>query len=195
MENNNEFFDDLNEFLVEQEVSDLGINIEDEEFRLLNEEQANFMLRRVGEIRLEQDKLNAECDRNIQAHADRVNLYRENKASGLSSAISYFTTMLEDFARNDTASTGKKSCKLAYGTLQFRKVAPKFVYNDVDLKEFVENSENGLVDYINTTTVTKVDKARLKKAVVVEEGVAYINGKAIDGIEVEPEDIKFDLKL
>lgn len=191
----NDFCEDLNEFLVEQEASEFGINIEDENFRVLNEEQANFMLRRLSELKFEEDKLNAECDRNIQAHADRVNLFREQKLSGIQGAQNYFKSMLEDFARNETASTGKKSCKLAYGTLQFRKVAPKFVYNDVDLMEYVSNENNGLAEYINETTVKKVDKTRLKKAVTIEDGLAYINGQAISGIEVEPETQKFDLKL
>lgn len=192
---NNEFFDDLNEFLVEQEVSDLNIDIDNEEFKILNEDQANFMLRRMSELKLEEDKLNAECDRNIQAHADRVNLFREQKLSGILAAQNYFKTMLEDYARNEIASTGKKSCKLAYGTLQFRKVAPKFVYNDVELMEYVNNENNGLVEYINETTIKKVDKAKLKKAVTIEDGYAYINGQAISGIEVEPESQKFNLKL
>lgn len=187
-----EFLDELYESIADEEAEQLGIDINDEKYRILDDSQANFFLRRLGELNAENQKINEMCDAEIKAFVEKVNSYRESKLKTNKGTIDFFSTLLERYAHSQLEGTKKKSLKLPFGTLQFRTVPEKLSYTDSDivLKTLENNNLNELI-----RTKKEIDKTNLKKAVSVVEGKVFLNGIELEGIEVEPEQTSFSVKI
>lgn len=187
-----EFLDELYEAIVDEEAEQLGIDINNEEYRIVDESQANFFLRRLSELKAENDKINETCDAEIQAFVEKVNKFRESKLKTNKGTIDYFSTLLERYAHSQLDGTKKKSLKLPFGTLQFRTNPEKLNYtnSDIVLKTLENNNLNELI-----RTKKEIDKTNLKKAISIVDGKAYLNGIELEGIEVESEQTNFSVKI
>ena len=80
---NSDILDSLFEAITEEEVRDLGIEIEKENFAITSDEQANFFLRRLEEVRSEKDKINNTCNQEIERFTVRVNNFRAKETLSL----------------------------------------------------------------------------------------------------------------
>lgn len=187
-----EFLEELYDLIVDEEAEKLGINISDEKYHIMGDSQANFFLRRLSELEAENQKINEMCDAEIQAFVDKVNKFRESKLKTNKGTMDYFNTLLEKYAHSQLDGTKKKSLKLPFGTLQFRTSPEKLNYVDpeVVLKMLQNNNMNELV-----RTKTEIDKTNLKKAINIIDGKAYLNGVELAGVEVEPPQTSFSVKI
>jgi len=200
MNTNNEFeifgessdiLDSLFDEITEAEVKELGIEIENERFAITNDEQANFFLRRLQEIRSEKDKINTTCNNEIERFVAKVNNFRAKEILSLENTENYFSALLESYAKKQLEGSKKKSLKLPFGTMSFKKGQRKMVYDDEALMEFIKN--NNLNDFIRTKE--EINKAVLKKAISInDDGLAILNGQTVDGITTTPPETSFSIK-
>lgn len=187
---NNSFLTDLLSFVEEIEVAEL--NLEDKQgFQIETVDQANFIARKVKELRAEREEAMETAKKQIEAYQDKVNAWLESVTKPLDNQEAYYLNLLETFARTKLDGSNKKSLKLIEGTLQFRKQQPKYEYTDNVLLDYVKEN---LPDLIKRKVTESVDKTALKNKATIKDGRLYIDGKLIPGVVVEEQDDKFDVK-
>lgn len=184
------FLSSLNDFMEVKEVEDLNIDTQDESFRINTKEQAGFFIRKVQEVRNQAANINETADKEIERLSRRINEWRQKELNKCGSAENYLTTMLQDFALNELSGSDKKSIKLPFGTLGFKKQQDKYEYDDAILLAHLQLNE--MNDYIQLKPSPK--KAELKKIGQVIDGELHVNGTAIPGITVTAQDEKFEVK-
>lgn len=188
---NSDILNALFDEITEEEVKELGIEINDEKFAITSDEQANFFLRRLEEIRSEKDKINNACNNEIERFVNKVNSFRAKETLSLDNTEKYFICLLESYARKQLEGSKKKSLKLPFGTMSFKKGQRKMVYEDEALMTYIKN--NNLVDFIRTKE--EINKAELKKAVELQEdGNVTLNGQVVEGITTLPAEETFSVK-
>lgn len=184
--------DDLYEMVIDQEATDLGIDIENPNYAILSEEQANFFLRRVSEIREEKDKIDSLCNDEIEKFTEKVNAFRQQRLKTFEGTESYFLKLLEKFASATLDGTSKKSVKLPFGTMQFRKSADKYEYDDTQLMEFLTKNKKQFSKYIRTKE--EISKTDIKKDAIVTNGKLIIESIEIPGVSVTEGQTSFSVK-
>lgn len=191
----NELLKDLDNEVTDKEVEELEINLEDNAFEITNENQADFFLRKIKELQEENDAINSACDLKIKLYNEKVNEFREKNVKQNKNTIEYFTNLLQSYANNVIKENPKKkSIKLPFGTLQYKKQAANFSYTDEQsVVKFLENLN--LNQYINVTTKESLKKTELKKNLVVYEDGIFLDGHRIPNTEYIPEEQKFSIKI
>lgn len=190
-ENIMSLLDEMYNDIVDDEAKKLGINVEDENFRVMDANQANFFLRRLDQINKEKKEINDMCDKEIEDFINRVNSFRNSKTITLDNTSNFFTSLLEKYAQNELSHSNKKSLKLPFGTLQFKKSLDKYEYEDEKVLAFIsDNNLSGL-----TRTKIELSKKELKSALVIEEDKIYLNDKEIEGVKITPGSTSFSIKL
>jgi hypothetical protein len=185
------FLEELHNYMDKEEVKELNINItEDDSFQIVNKEQAGFFIRKIQEARQEAEEINENANKEIERISNKVNAWREQELSKCASTEAYILNLLKNFAEKELSDTDKRSIKLPFGTLAFKKQQDKFDYDDAALLQCLEN--NKLEDYIQRKPSVK--KAELKKTGTVKDGKLYIDGVLIEGIVITPQDDKFEVK-
>lgn len=188
---NSDIMDSLFESITEEEVKDLGIEIENEKFAIVSDEQANFFLRRLEEVRSEKDKINNTCNQEIERFTARVNNFRAKEMLSLENTERYFCTLLESYARKQLEGTKKKSIKLPFGTMSFKKSPTKMVYDDEVLMNYIKT--NNLVDFIRIKE--EINKKDLKSHLTTsEDGVVMLDDQVVEGITTMPGETTFSVK-
>ena len=188
---NRELLDSLYEEITEAEVEELGINIESDAFAITNDGQANFFLRRLDEIRNEKDKINNTCNTEIEKFTQKVNDFRAKELKTLENTENFFITLLENYARIQLQDSKKKSLKLPFGTLSFKKSPAKYIYDDEQVMNFIKSNE--LSQFIRVKE--EINKRDLKSALTInEEGIIKLNGMQIEGVTITPGEEIFNIK-
>lgn len=188
---NGDILSELYEEITDAEVEELGIDIENERFEITTEEQANFFLRQLSEIRGQQDKINMTCNKEIERFTSKVNEFRAKRISSLQSTENYFVSLLENYARVQLADSKKKSMKTPFGTLGFKKGQAKFNYDEESLMKFIKSHE--LSQFIKIKE--EINKKDLKAAILIDDnGAPLINGELVEGITITPGEEKFTVK-
>ena len=188
---NSDILDSLFEAITEEEVRDLGIEIEKENFAITSDEQANFFLRRLEEVRSEKDKSNNTCNQEIERFTARGNNFRAKETLSLENTERFFCTLLENYARQQLEGSKKKSIKLPFGTMSFKKSPRKMVYDDEVLMNFIKS--HNLNDFIRIKEeINKKDlKSQLK---ITEDGIVTLDDQVVEGITTMPGETTFSVK-
>ena len=186
-----ELLGELNNSVIEDEAAALGINVEGDNLRVVDDSQANFFLRRMEELNKEKNGINDVCDKEIEAFVNRVNKFRNSKLATADNTMNYFSLLLEKYAQSELVGSKKKSIKLPFGTLQFKKSVDKYEYEDEKVLAFInKNQMIGL-----TRTKVELSKKEIKEAITIVEDKVLLNGKEVEGITVTPGETKFSIKL
>jgi phage host-nuclease inhibitor protein Gam len=183
--------DDFKESIIESEAKELGLLEADENYRILDDEQANYFLRRLEELEKDKEETITLCKSEIEKFTKRVNDFQESKLNTLNNTENYIKNLLKIYAEEKLADSKKKSLKLPFGTLQFRKSQDKYEYeDDVVLNYVQENNINNCL-----TTKVSLNKSELKKIGTIKDDKLYINDKEIPGITITKGTQTFDVKL
>ncbi|PTY93009.1 host-nuclease inhibitor Gam family protein [Heyndrickxia sporothermodurans] len=185
----NSFLDDLLSFVEEAEVEELDLTTVDEGFSIQNMDQANFIAKKVKEVRAEMEEAAETAQAYLESYQEKISNWLEKTQNPLRNQEAYLLRLLENFARTKLEGSNKKSLKLIEGTLQFRKQQDKYEYEDNVLLTYAENN---LPQFIKTKL--SVDKTELKKKATVKNGELYIDGVLVPGVTVTAQDEKFDVK-
>lgn len=196
MDNNELIMNELEEFMLAAEVEELKVKLandteEDGTLLVKNKSDADFYIKQINKLKEQKEEINSFVDQEVERQMRLYQEYRENRLRPLDSQIAFYEEALKTFAMNEYAETNKKTIKLPNGTLSIKKQQPKYVYNDDEVLEFLQ--ENNLNDYIRTKA--EVNKKDLKKnAVINNNNQLIINGKEVPGVVVIPQEDKFEVK-
>ena len=190
------FMDELEQFMLKAEVEELKVKLaedveEDGTLLVKNKSDADFYLRQINKLKQQKEEINEFVDQEIERQLRLYQEYREDRMRPLDNQIAFYENALKTFAMNEYAETNKKTIKLPNGTLAIKKQQPKYVYNDEQVLEFLQ--ENNYKDYIRTKA--EVNKKDLKKnAIVNNNNELIIDGKVVPGVTVIPQEDKFEVK-
>ena len=188
--------DELEQFMLAAEIEELKVKLagdteEDGTLLVKNKSDADFYLRQINKLKQQKEEINEFVDQEIERQLRLYQEYREDRMRPLDNQIAFYENALKTFAMNEYAETNKKTIKLPNGTLAIKKQQPKYVYNDEQVLEFLQ--ENNYKDYIRTKA--EVNKKDLKKnAIVNNNNELAIDGKAVPGVTVLPHEDKFEVK-
>ena len=188
---NGDILNALYDELDEQEVEELGIEIQDERFQITSEGQAFFFIRKLEETRRQRDKIVTTCQNEIDRHTRRVQAFCEKETRTLTNMENYFLTLLENYARAELSESKSKSLKTPYGVLSFKKSPDKYDYDEDALLATMK--EKGYTQFVKTKE--SLNKKDLKAAIEVgEDGLPKLNGEYISGVTITPGEEKFSVK-
>ena len=188
--------DELEQFMLAAEIEELKVKLagdteEDGTLLVKNKSDADFYLRQINKLKQQKEEINEFVDQEIERQHRLYQEYREDRMRPLDNQIAFYENALKTFAMNEYAETNKKTIKLPNGTLAIKKQQPKYVYNDEQVLEFLQ--ENNYKDYIRTKA--EVNKKDLKKnAIVNNNNELVIDGKVVPGVTVIPQEDKFEVK-
>ena len=188
--------DELEQFMLAAEIDALKVKLagdteEDGTLLVKNKSDADFYLRQINKLKQQKEEINEFVDQEIERQLRLYQEYREDRMRPLDNQIAFYENALKTFAMNEYAETNKKTIKLPNGTLAIKKQQPKYVYNDEQVLEFLQ--ENNYKDYIRTKA--EVNKKDLKKnAIVNNNNELIIDGKVVPGVTVIPQEDKFEVK-
>lgn len=188
--------DELEQFMLAAEIEELKVKLagdteEDGTLLVKNKSDADFYLRQINKLKQQKEEINEFVDQEIERQLRLYQEYREDRMRPLDNQIAFYENALKTFAMNEYAETNKKTIKLPNGTLAIKKQQPKYVYNDEQVLEFLQ--ENNYKDYIRTKA--EVNKKDLKKnAIVNNNNELVIDGKVVPGITVIPQEDKFEVR-
>ena len=188
--------DELEQFMLAAEIEELKVKLagdteEDGTLLVKNKSDADFYLRQINKLKKQKEEINEFVDQEIERQLRLYQEYREDRMRPLDNQIAFYENALKTFAMNEYAETNKKTIKLPNGTLAIKKQQPKYVYNDEQVLEFLQ--ENNYKDYIRTKA--EVNKKDLKKnAIVNNNNELVIDGKVVPGVTVIPQEDKFEVR-
>ena len=188
---NNDFLKDLESFIEQEEAKDLGLDVEADTLKIQTPSQADFFLGLLNKAQKEVDNINAMCDSKIEQTTERVNRFREQNISGLSSQINYYKMLLETYVVEELANKKKKSMKLTEGTLGIKKQADRIDYDEEIVLDYLKEHHP---DLVRVKTKEEIDKTNLKKLADSINGALVIEGREVNGITVTPQPDKFYIK-
>lgn len=174
----------LHEFLDQEE------QIEDERFKVTDDEKANWALRKVKQFE-DRKKENFAL---AEAEISKVEEWLEIVNADIQNSIEYFQSLLAEYAFNLKKQDPKmKTVKLPNGNLSFRKQQPQWNLDDETVLQALKKSNR--TDLIKVTE--KPMLADIKKVFVVVEGKAVDpdTGEVVEGITIEERQEKFGVKV
>lgn len=174
----------LHEFLDKQE------QVNEEGFKVEDEQQANWALRKIKDLQTQKNENIALAESEIS----KIEAWLEQENGKLDNSIEYFQGLLAEYAMKQREENPKfKSMKLPYGIVRFRKQQPKWVYDDeLLLKSLKEQDAEELI-----RVKEEPNKQAIKKLFVVENGKLYNpgTGEFIEGVEIIERDEVFEVKV
>lgn len=186
---------ELEEFMLAAELEELQVKLaddtEEDTLMIKNKSDADFYVKQINKLRQQKEEINEFVDGEIERQLRMYEEYRKKSLKPLDSQIAFYEEALKTFTLNEYEQTGKKSIKLPNGTLGIKKQQPKYVYNDEEVLEFLRN--NDMNDYIRMKP--ELNKKDLKKnSIVNSNNELIIDGKVVPGVDVIPQDDKFEVK-
>ncbi len=172
----------LHEFLDQEE------QVENEAFEIKDDQQANWALRKIKQLKKEKEN-------NIsiaEAEISKIEAWLQAVNGDAQGSIDYFQGLLAKYAMSKREiNPDFKSTKLPNGAIRFKKQQPKWSYDDKKLVESLKQS--GHDDLIRVKE--EPNKTAVKKLFVVNDGKAIdpATGEVIEGVTVEEREDKFEV--
>lgn len=173
----------LNEFLDRQE------QVDNEGFKVDNEQKANWVLRKIKQM---QDQIKNNNDL-ADSEINKIEQWRNEENEKSEQSIEYFQSLLAEYAMKKREENPKfKSLKLPNGRFGFRKRPDKWVYDDEKLLESLKKSE--MNDLIRVKE--EVNKRDLRKVLEVVNGKVLNpeTGEFIEGVSIEEQGETFNVR-
>ena len=141
---------------------------------------------------IEQIELLAEAEKERLCYL--IDEFKKNEIQAISRRKEYYDRALEDFAHRELDGSNKRSMKLPYGSIGLKKQQPHWDYQDEAVLEWAKEA---FPEFVKTTIPEpkiSIDKKELKKQAEIRNGVVYLYGQEVPGIEVTYKDDKFEVK-
>lgn len=158
------------------------------EFAIHDLNSANWAFRKITAYKM---KIN---DVEVLANAEiaRITAWRDKETETLKNSIDFFESKLTAYAVTQRQADPKFKCSTPYGKITFRKLQPKWGYEEDTVLEALKRMK--LNNFIRIKE--EINKVELKNNVKVVNGmVVTSNGEIIEGISVEDQGEKIDVKI
>lgn len=184
--------EDLKEEISKEEEYELGLeNGPSEDYKVIDDDHANYILKQIAEIEQEEDRINNVCKSEIEKTTQRINTYREKQLKTLDGTKKYLSSLLEAYAKGKLDGSKKKTYSLPYGSLSFKKSQDSYSYDNTVLLNYLK--DNKLTQFIDVKESSK--NGEIKKALEVKDGIPYLNGQPVEGISITPGELKFSVRI
>nr|OQX98718.1 MAG: hypothetical protein B6I27_02125 [Erwiniaceae bacterium 4572_131] len=190
---NNDFLKDLHEFIDAEEQQELGLTDDNKTFFITNKQQAGYYIRKLKELIEKNDEIKETAEKERKKFTSKIDAWEKNLLASNNRGIEYFENLLKIFAQKELEGKKTKLLKLPFGTLQFKKQANKYDYDDDVLLAFIQTQKE-LEEYLKHVEKTTVDKTKLKKVGTVENNKLYINNIEVEGIDIKIREDNFIVK-
>ena len=191
--NQNDFLADLQEYLNDQEAIALDIN-ESNDYLINDKHQANYFV-----------KLSKQCDedindikRYVEEERERLNKllddYLLDQVQAVERRKKFYDDALEAYIHRELDGTNKRSMKLPHGTLALKKQQPHYTYEEADIIQWAQDFYPDVVKTTIPEPKVSIDKKKLKDVGTIMDGLLYIDGVEVPGVQVEIKDDAFSIK-
>ena len=191
--NQNDFLADLQEYLNDQEAIALDIN-ESNDYLINDKHQANYFV-----------KLSKQCDedindikRYVEEERERLNKllddYLLDQVQAVERRKKFYDDALEAYIHRELDGTNKRSMKLPHGTLALKKQQPHYTYSEADIIQWAQDFYPDVVKTTIPEPKVSIDKKKLKDVGTIMDGLLYIDGVEVPGVQVEIKDDAFSIK-
>ena len=191
--NQNDFLTDLQEFLNAEEAKELNID-ESNEYLINDRHQADYFIRQSKQCQEDIDQINEYVEEERRRYNALLDNYLIEQVQAIERRKKFYDDALEAYTHRELDGSNKRSMKLPHGTLALKKQQPHYTYSEEELIEWAKE----LVPEIIKTTVPEpkisIDKKKLKEVGIILDGVLYINGEQVPGVEIIIRDDSFNIK-
>lgn len=191
--NKDEFLADLQEYLNDKEAIELDIN-ESNDYLVNDKAQADYFIRLSKQCQAEIDQVNEYIEEERRRYLALLDAYLEEQVQIIERRKKFYDDALESYIHRELDNTNKRSMKLPHGTLALKKQQPHYVYEDADIIEWAKEAHPDLVKTTIPEPKVSLDKKKLKEQGTIMDGVLYIDGEAVPGVQIEIKDDAFSIK-
>ena len=191
--NKDEFLADLQEYLNDKEAIELDIN-ESNDYLVNDKAQADYFIRLSKQCQAEIDQVNEYIEEERRRYLALLDAYLEEQIQVIERRKKFYDDALESYIHRELDNTNKRSMKLPHGTLALKKQQPHYVYEDADIIEWAKEAHPDLVKTTIPEPKVSLDKKKLKEQGTIMDGVLYIDGEAVPGVQIEIKDDAFSIK-
>jgi len=182
-----EFLDDLEEFIDNAEVEELGITAEDN-FAITTREQANYALREYKKLEAKKADLEEFAKERIETYKRHVTDWKDQEVNKILGTMEWFSMRLQTYAQEMLKDSKKKSLPLPEGSLSIEK-SRSIDYDEDALMAFL-NANDNFHQFINEKVTKTIDKTALKKAGDFDnDGILTVNDVVIPGIKKDMSEV------
>lgn len=191
--NKDEFLADLQEYLNDKEAIELDIN-ESNDYLVNDKAQADYFIRLSKQCQAEIDQVTEYIEEERRRYLELLDAYLEEQIQAIERRKKFYDDALESYIHRELDNTNKRSMKLPHGTLALKKQQPHYVYEDADIIEWAKEAHPDLVKTTIPEPKVSLDKKKLKEQGTIMDGVLYIDGEAVPGVQIELKDDAFSIK-
>lgn len=191
--NKDEFLADLQEYLNDKEAIELDIN-ESNDYLVNDKAQADYFIRLSKQCQAEIDQVNEYIEEERRRYLALLDAYLEEQVQIIERRKKFYDDALESYIHRELDNTNKRSMKLPHGTLALKKQQPHYTYEDADIIAWAQETHPDLVKTTIPEPKVSLDKKKLKEQGTIMDGVLYIDGEAVPGVQIEIKDDAFSIK-
>lgn len=191
--NQNDFLADLQEFLNDQEAIALDIN-ESNEYLINDKHQANYFIKLSKQCEDDINDIKQYVEEERKRLNDLLNEYLIDRVQEVERRKKFYDDALEAYIHRELDGSTKRSMKLPHGTLSLKKQQPHYTYSEEDILQWAKDFYPDIVKTTIPEPKVSIDKKKLKDAGTIMDGLLYIDGVEVPGVQIEIKDDAFSIK-
>ena len=191
--NKDNFLADLQEFLNDQEAIELDIN-ENNEYLVNDKHQADYFIKLSKQCDEEMDEIKQYVEEERARLNKLLDDYLNEQVRVVENRKKFYTDALEAYVHRELDGTNKRSIKLPHGTLALKKQQPHYSYSEEDIIAWAQELHPDLVKTTVPEPKVSIDKKKLKEQGIIMDGMLYIDGEEVPGVQIEIKDDAFNIK-
>lgn len=191
--NKDNFLADLQEFLNDQEAIELDIN-ENNEYLVNDKHQADYFIKLSKQCDEEMDEIKQYVEEERERLNKLLDDYLNEQVRIVENRKKFYVDALEAYIHRELDGTNKRSIKLPHGTLALKKQQPHYTYTEEEIIAWAQEQYPELVKTTVPEPKVSIDKKKLKEQGTIMDGLLYIDGVEVPGVQIEVKDDAFNIK-
>ena len=191
--NQNDFLADLQEYLNDQEAIALDIN-ESNEYLINDKSQADYFIKLSKQCENDINDIKEYIEAEKERYLQLLENYMIDQIMAVEKRKQFYDDALEAYIHRELDGTKKRSIKLPHGTLSLKKQQPHYTYEDEDIIDWAKEMYPDIVKTTIPEPKVSIDKKKLKEQGEIIDGLLYIDGLQVPGVQVEIKDDAFSIK-
>lgn len=191
--NKDEFLADLQEYLNDQEAIALDIN-ESNEYLINDKSQADYFIKLSKQCENDINDIKEYIEAEKERYLQLLENYMIDQIMAVEKRKQFYDDALEAYIHRELDGTKKRSIKLPHGTLSLKKQQPHYTYEDEDIIDWAKEMYPDIVKTTIPEPKVSIDKKKLKEHGEIIDGLLYIDGLQVPGVQVEIKDDAFSIK-
>lgn len=191
--NKDEFLADLQEYLNDQEAIALDIN-ESNEYLINDKSQADYFIKLSKQCENDINDIKEYIEAEKERYLQLLENYMIDQIMAVEKRKQFYDDALEAYIHRELDGTKKRSIKLPHGTLALKKQQPHYTYEDEDIIDWAKEMYPDIVKTTIPEPKVSIDKKKLKEHGEIIDGLLYIDGLQVPGVQVEIKDDAFSIK-